>query len=149
MRLYELFESPFTPPGISYVVNDPQDAPKPGQNMDPNTSGAILNTNANNQSYGASFSGESPANIAITANSAVNQTAITAAKQQLTKGAPINLQVGPAKQPNAMTVTNVSHNDAINKGETITIGDKQHPERPEQTYPADYLANIIANRGKQ
>ena len=150
MRLHELFEAPFTQPGTTFIVNDPKDpqmqpAVNTGRSIgtSPAPPTTITSPTAPNQ---VPASAQPTTNSAQTGSNTANAAAVTAASQQLTKGAPINLPLGPAKQPTNMKITNVSQNDAKN-GKTVTISNPQKPNDPEQTYKYDDLANIVANKG--
>lgn len=119
MTLNELFEALNTPPGITYTLNSPT-----------NPNGNISTT--------ANIS----ANSSLASNSSINSTEIN---QKLSKGSTINLPVGPSKQPTLLKITNVSTNDNLIKGKTVTVANPQNPNGPEQTYKFDDLATMITN----
>jgi hypothetical protein len=154
MRLHELFEDPFTIPGISYVLNDPQDVGAAGQNSGNTATPAVINKSYQQSQAKTAPIGPGAAPSASSLGAAPPTTApapgpeLANAQQQLAKGASITVPVGPAKQPIHMKITNVSNNDAT-KGKTVTVADPQKPNQPEQTYSTDDLAAMIANRGKQ
>jgi hypothetical protein len=149
MRLYELFESPFTQPGSTFIVNDPnnqtQSQPAVNQNRSIGTAPAPPAT--------LTPPGQVPQSSAPTINTAQtgSNTAnigAQAAGQQLTKGAAINLPLGPTRQQTQMKVTNVSQNDT-SQGRTVTVANPQKPNDPSQTYRFDDLANTIGGQGKK
>lgn len=150
MRLHELFEAPFTQPGTTFILNNPDDPQKqPAVNTGrsigtaPAPPTTITSPTAPNQ---IPQSASPTINTAQNGSNTANTAAITAASQQLTKGAPINLPLGPAKQPTNMKVTNISQNDA-GQGRTVTVANPQRPNDPSQTYKYDDLANAVANKG--
>ena len=163
MRLHELFEAPFTPPGLSYIVNNPQQEPQTQPAINPNssigTAPAPPTTVTSPQKTPQTMpNAASPTmNTAQTGSNAVsaagnnntgNPAGIAAANQQLTKGAPINLPLGPNKQQTPMKVTDVSNQNTMGGNQKmVTVGNSQNPTAPQQTYPASDLANIIANKG--
>ena len=148
MRLYELFESPFTQPGTTFIVNDP--------NLDPQKQPAV-NTGRSIGTAAAPPStitapGQVPQsatptiNTAQTGSNTANAASLASASQQLTKGAPINLPLGPSRQPTAMKISDVSQNDAA-KGQTVTVTNPQKPNDPALTYNRKDLENMVANKG--
>ena len=149
MRLHELFEDPFTIPGISYVLNDPQDTPAAGQNgVTTQTANTAPNMSSGIQPQGAVQAGGAvPAMSSAGGSNTSNLAASAMVNQQLSKGSSITIPIGPAKQPQQMQITNVNPNDPITKQKMVTIVNKQKPNQPEQTYKFDDLANVIKNKG--
>jgi hypothetical protein len=150
MRLHELFEAPFTQPGTTFIVNEPNDPQKqPAINTGRSIGTAsappttITSPNAPNQ---IPQSASPTINTAQNGSNTANTAALAAASQQLTKGAPINLPMGPAKQPTQMKVADVSQNNAT-QGKTVTVADLKNPNAPQQTYNFDDMANMVANKG--
>ena len=149
MRLHELFEDPFTIPGVSYVLNDPQDTPAAGQNgVTTQTANTAPNTSSGIQPQGAVQAGGAIPPMSSAGGSNTSNIAASAmANQQLSKGSSITIPIGPAKQPQQMKVTNVDQHNPMVKGKTVTIGNPLKPNQPEQTYKFDDLANSILNKG--
>ena len=155
MHLYELFESPFTPLGLSYIVNnpsaEPQAQPAINQNASIGTAPAPPTTVTSPQKTPQVVPGSAQPtiNTAQSVSNPANATAVATANQQLTKGSPINLPLGPNKQPTAMKVTDISTNNALgNNQKMVTVGNPQKPNDPQQTYKFDDLANAVSNNGK-
>jgi len=151
MRLHELFEAPFTQPGTTFIINDPNDPQKqPAINTGrsigtaPAPPTTITSPTAPNQ---IPQSASPTVNTAQTGSNTANTAALAAASQQLTKGAPINLPMGPAKQPTQMKVTNVGNNSLGTNQKMVTVADPKNPNAPQQTYKFDDLANMITNKG--
>lgn len=149
MRLHELFEAPFTQPGTTFIVNDPnnqtQDQPAVNTGRSIGTASAppatITKPGTNPQSAVPTI------NTAQNGSNTANAASLAAASQQLTKGAPINLPLGPAKQPTAMKVTNVDNNSLGSNQKMVTLLNPQKPNDPQQTYKFNDLANLVANKG--
>lgn len=150
MRLYELFEDPFTPPGISYVLNDPQDEPAAGkgyaQNMSQNQAGPNDNQPQSQVRPYGPMGGMSSSGGSNTGNTTPVGNAV--ARQVLSKGSPIVLPVGPTNTPTNMKISNVSQNDS-SKGKTVTLTNPQKPNDPAQTYKYDDLAKIVGQTSQQ
>ena len=148
MRIYELFEAPFTQPGTTFIVNDPnnQTQDQPAVNT-----GSAIGTAAAPPTT-ITKPGQIPQTAAPTVNAAqttstqANTAATLAAKQQLTRGAAINLPLGPSKQATPMKVTDVEDNNPVTKQKMVTISNPQQPNQPQQTYTADDLAKVLANQ---
>ena len=148
MRIWELFETPFTQPGTTFIVNDPnnQTQDQPAVNT-----GSAIGT-AKTPPTTITKPGQVPqtasptVNTAQTNSSPENTAATLAAKQQLTKGASLNLPLGPSKMPTAMKVTDVEANNPVTKQKMVTVSNPQQPNQPQQTYTADDLAKVIANQ---
>ena len=151
MRLHELFEAPFTQPGTTFIVNDPQDpqmqpAINPGRSIGTATAPPTTITTPASpaKSTQVPASAIPTINSAQTGSNTANAAALSAASQQLTKGSPITLPLGPNKQPTPMKVTNTDNNQ-----KTVTIANQQTPNAPQQTYKADDLQKMIANKENQ
>lgn len=154
MRLHELFESPFAVPGVNYVLNDPQDHPAAGQggaNTAATANDAVrtnsdqqpqTQTNAFGANGGMSTAGGSPQN----ANT--NPVSNAAVTQQISKGAPITMPLGPSKQPTQMKITNVTNDTSNSSGKMVTIKNMQQQNQPEQTYPIDQLEKLISQKNQ-
>jgi hypothetical protein len=136
MRLSDLFEAPFTPPGISYVLNDPQNNAAVGQN----TANAVAQT-----SNVAPINGSIPATTTGVAPSPngpqqPNPAAMGLAQQQFQKGSIQSIKMGPNSVPQPMKVTDTSNNNSMVKGPTVTLGNPNNKNQPEQTYPLSTFA---------
>ena len=156
MRLHELFEAPFTPPGMSFIVNNPEQEPQKQPAVNPNssigTNPAPPTTITTPPKTPQVVPGTTPPtiNTAQTGSNAQNAAGVQAAGQQLSKGSTINLPMGPNKQPTQMKVTDVSNNNAMgNNQKMVTVGNTQNPNAPQQTYNANDLANAVANKGNK
>ena len=137
MRLYEFLEDAFTPPGITYTLNnDPQTAAAVSPNAD---IGASQTANV------APINGtvQTPVNGGPQQPNMPNPAAMNLAKQQLQIGANRMLRVGPGNQGGAeqpFTVTGISNNNSAIKGqEAVTLANKNHPNQPQVTYPLSAL----------
>ncbi|VVC05055.1 Uncharacterised protein [uncultured archaeon] len=118
MHLYELFEDLFNPKGAEYIAT-------PLKPVMASSSTANVASNTANVS---------------TANTSTNAPEMN---QVFSKGATLNVPLGPMRQPVPMKITNVSNNDLLAKDKTITLTNPLHMDRPSQTYRQSDLAAIM------
>jgi hypothetical protein len=138
MRLYELFEDPFTPAGMTYTINDKQDEPAAGQGNANVASGFTTNANV---------ASNTNTNSGIGSGNTTNSTISPNASQMLSKGSSVTLPMGPSKQPTQLKVTNISNDNSNNSEKMVTVSDPNKPDQPSQTYKFKDLAAILGNKG--
>jgi hypothetical protein len=147
MRLHELFESPFTQPGILPVLNVPQTAPAVGQNVPAvGQNSANITVQPGTVAPITSQPGTPTPNVASTPGTLAqpNTTATPPDPAAIARQYPINsiqkLPIGQGSVERPMRVTAVADNNTAIKGQkAVTFADPNNPNAPQQTYPASVL----------